>query len=323
MGDMELTEPQRRTLEQLIGTDERPSFPADLAQRLRDRIEEAVRGLELLEPLWLGKEKLKDLARCEGKFHSAVVGEAPPFEHSSKSAAGVLLHKAVEVEVGSREPLDPHAIADVAVGRVLEREERFRLYWVQLSAPEQDELLMEVVRRMTLFQGSFPPLRQLRRQLAPVSEMKARTELLGGDLVLSGQIDLVLGLADQLDPTRATRLAIDLKNGGAYPEFAEDMRFYALLLTLRFGVPPYRVASLFLESGSWQAEDVTEELLQHAADRTIAAARSAAALINGRPAALTPGVYCAWCPRAPVCPAADLSSSADDLSEPIVGSATA
>ncbi len=323
MGGMELTEPQRRTLEQLIGTDARPSFPADLSQRLRDRIEEAVRGLELREPLWLGKDKLKDLARCEGKFHAVVVGDAPPFEHSSKSAAGVLLHKAVEVEVGSRTPLGPHAVADVAVGRVVEREERFQVYWRELSAPEQDDLLMEVVRRMTLFQGSFPPLRELRRELAPVSEMKLRTELLGGDLVLSGQIDLVLGLADQLHPTRATRLAIDLKSGGAYPEFAEDMRFYALLLTLRFGVPPYRVASLFLESGAWQAEDVNEELLQHAADRAIAAARSAAALIHGREAVLTPGVYCAWCPRAPVCPAAELSSSGEGVPEPVAGPATA
>jgi len=88
------------------------------------------------------------------------------------------------------------------------------------------------------------------------------------------------------------------------------MRFYALLLTLRFGVPPYRVASLFLESGQWQSEDVTEELLQHAADRAIAAARSAAALLNGRAAVLTPGVYCAWCPRSSVCPSAELSPRA-------------
>ncbi|MGZ5213705.1 MAG: hypothetical protein ACXWXM_08330, partial [Actinomycetota bacterium] len=92
---MELTDPQRRTLEQLIGTDPRPTFPADLAQRLRDRIEEAVRELELPDTLWLGKEKLTDHGRCEGKFASAISGEAPPFEHSAKSAAGVLMHRAV------------------------------------------------------------------------------------------------------------------------------------------------------------------------------------------------------------------------------------
>jgi hypothetical protein len=167
---------------------------------------------------------------------------------------------------------------------------------------------MEVVRRITMFQGSFPPLKELRRELTPISEMPVRAELLGGALILSGRIDLVLGAPDRLEPTRATRLAIDLKSGNAYPEYPEDLRYYALLLTLRFGVPPYRVASLFLESGEWQAEDVGEVALQHAADRVIAAARAAASLWNGREPELTPGVYCGWCPRSQVCPVAQISS---------------
>ena len=304
---MDLTDPQRRTLEQLIGTGPRPTFPGDLAQHLRDRIEEAVRGLDLAERLWLGKEKLNDHARCEGKFHALVTGEAPPFEHGPRSAAGVLLHKAVEVEVGSRDPLDPHAIAQRAAERLLDRDERFAEYWRDLDRTQQEDVLMEVVRQVTLFQGSFPPLRELRRDLAPVSELGVKAELLGGALVLSGRVDLVLGVPDRLDPARATRLAIDLKSGGAHAEYPEDMRFYALLLTLRFGVPPYRAASLFLESGEWQAEDVTEEILRHAADRVVGAARTAAALSNGREPVLGPGPYCAWCPRNAVCPAAQLA----------------
>ena len=67
------------------------------------------------------------------------------------------------------------------------------------------------------------------------------------------------------------------------------------------------MASLFLESGEWQAEDVGEVALQHAADRVIAAARAAAALWNGREPELTPGVYCGWCPRAEACPVAQIS----------------
>ena len=59
-----------------------------------------------------------------------------------------------------------------------------------------------------------------------------RAELLGGVLVLSGKIDLLLGAPDRLEPMRGTRLAIDLKTGGAYPSYVEDNRFYALLLTL-------------------------------------------------------------------------------------------
>ena len=302
---MQLTDPQRRTLQQLIGTGERPVFPADLPQRLRDRIEEAARGLDLPDALWLGKEKLNDLGRCEGTFQSKISGEAPPFEHGRASATGVLQHRAIEVVVGAREPLDPHAAVDLAVDRIVEKEERFAEYWRALPEPDRDEIHMEVVRRTILFETSFPPLRELRRDLAPATELSVRAELLGGSLVVSGKLDLLLGVPDRLEPMRATRIAIDLKTGGAYPAYAEDNRLYALVLALRFGVPPYRVASFFLESGTWQAEDVGEELLFHAADRVIDAARSAAALRNGREPALKPGPWCAWCPRLQVCPAAD------------------
>jgi hypothetical protein len=299
---MLLTDPQRRTLDRLIGTSERPVFAPDLRQRLVDRIEGAARELELREPLWLGKEALNQLGRCEGRFAARLEGEDPPFEHSIHTAAGVLVHKAIEVDIGARDGLEPHSIALTAAERLTQREERFAEYWRARSSPEQEELLMEVVRKVTLFQGSFPPLRELRREMAPVTELPVKAQLLGGDLTLSGKIDLVLGVPDRLEPSRATRLAVDLKTGGAWPEYAEDMRFYALLMTLRFGVPPYRVASLFLDSGEWQA---AEETLFHTADRVIAAARSAGALLGGREPTLTPGSWCGWCPRAFVCPSAE------------------
>jgi hypothetical protein len=302
---VQLTDPQRRVWDRLIGGGERPTFAPDLAQRLRDRIEGDVRELELPEPLWLGKEKLNDASRCDGLFAAKILGEAPPFEHTGRTAVGVLLHKAIEVEVGGREALDPHSIALIATERLVAKEERFVEFWRDRSDPERDEVLMEVVRRLTLFQATFPPLRELRRDLSPVPELAAKAELLGGDLVLSGKIDLVLGVPDRVRPNLATRLAIDLKTGGAYPEHAEDMRFYALVMTLRFGVPPYRAASLFLESGEWQAEEITEQVLFHAADRVVAATRSAAALAMGRDPSLSPGPWCGWCPRALACPAAD------------------
>jgi PD-(D/E)XK nuclease superfamily protein len=309
---MQLTEPQQRTLDQLIGT-HRPVFPTDLAQRLRDRIEEAARGLELHDVLWLGKERLNDLDRCEGTFWSKLSGEAPPFAHSRSTAVGVVQHRAIEVAVGARDDLDPHEIASLAATRTADREERFAEYWRELSSSEQDDLLMEVARRTLLFEGSFPPLRELRRELAPAVEVPMKAELLGGSLVVSGKVDLMLGRPDRTQPLRAQRLLIDLKTGGAYPEHAEDNRAYALVHTLRFGVPPYRVASFFLEGGTWQVEDVHEELLFHAAERVIAAARSAAALRGGRDADLRPGRWCAWCPRADQCPAADPGPDAPSL----------
>ncbi len=281
-------------------------FPADLAQRLRDRIEAPARSLDLPETLWLGKEKLNDLGRCEGAFSSKIAGEAPPFEHGRASATGVLQHRAIEVVVGARDPIDPHTAAELSVRRTVEKEERFADYWAGLQPSDRDDIQMEVVRRTILFEGSFPPLRELRRELTPATELSVRAELLGGALVVSGKLDLLLGAPDRLEPMRATRIAIDLKTGGAYPQYAEDNRLYALVLALRFGVPPFRVASFFLEGGTWQAEDVDEGTLFHAADRVVEAARSAAAIHNGREPALTPGPWCGWCPRLHVCPAADL-----------------
>ena len=93
---MELTDPQRRTLEQLIGTGPRPVFPSEIAQRLRDRIEEAVRGLDLPETLWFGKEKLTDSARCEGKFQAAISGEA---REDFNAAFGKAFRRAYEAQV--------------------------------------------------------------------------------------------------------------------------------------------------------------------------------------------------------------------------------
>lgn len=297
---LELTSAQRRSVEGLIGSGERPVFPPDLAQRLRDRLEEAVRAAELRAPLWLGKSNLSDLGRCPGLFDAVRAGERGPFAFSTRFAAGRLAHKAIELEVAGREERDPHALVEGAVERLVE-DDAFRAYWDGLDGLRRDETLMESAKTLELFRSTMPPLRLLRRELSPSTEWHVRAELLGGGLVLSGTLDLVIGSGSDGEPWRATRLAIDLKTGRAWPEHAEDMRFYALLLALRFGVPPYRVATLYLDSGEWQAEDVDERTLSRAADRVIEAVRAAAASDGGRSQPLRPGPFCRWCPRSATC----------------------
>jgi hypothetical protein len=304
---LELTPPQRRTLDGLIGSGDRPTFPPDLVPRVRDRIEEAARTVELAEPLWLGKSHLADLGRCPGLFESVRRGERGPFAFTPRFAAGRLAHKAVELEVAGREDRDPHGLVEDAAERLRE-DAAFRDYWDGLEPLRRDESLMDAAKTLELFRSTLPPLRRMRRELAPSTEWHVRVELLGGALMLSGQLDLVLGAASAAEPNRATRLAIDLKTGRAWPEHAEDMRFYALLLSLRFGVPPYRVATLYLDSGEWQSEDVTARVLERAADRVVEAVRAASASESGRPLPLRPGPYCTWCPRAATCPEA-LSAS--------------
>jgi len=306
---LELTSAQRRTLDGLIGTAERPLFPSDLVPRLRDRIEEAARAFELPEPLRLGKSNLSDLGRCPGLFDAVRAGERGPFAFTARFAAGRLAHKAVELEVAGRIDRDPHGLVEEAADRLAE-DDAFDAYWEGLDPLRRDEALMDAAKTLELFRATLPPLRMMRRELAPSTEWHVRAELLGGSLVLTGTLDLVLGAAQPGEPARAARLAIDLKTGRAWPEHAEDMRFYALLLALRFGVPPYRVATLYLDSGEWQAEDVEARMLGRAADRVIDAVRAAAASQAGRAAPLRPGPYCRWCPRSLTCPSSTVAGTA-------------
>ena len=243
---LELTPAQRRTLDGLIGVASAPGFATEVVQRIRDRIEEVVRAAELREPIWLGKSNLNDLDRSGGLFEAVRAGEREPFAFSARFAAGRLAHKAIELEVAGREERDPLVLVEAAVER-LSDDDAFRTYWESLDPIRRDEGVMEGTKILELFRSTMPPLRLMRRQLAPSTEWHVRAVLLGGELVLTGALDLVLGSGWEDGPGRAARLAIDLKTGKAWPEHAEDMRFYALLLALRFGVPPYRVATMYLD----------------------------------------------------------------------------
>lgn len=251
-----------------------------------------------LPPIWVGKRRLQEHDRCEGLLEAGLLGEGPQFEHSAGSAAGTLFHKAIEIDVATERGFDARTVCDRAVER-LGSDAAFAGFWHGLDPFDRAEVLVDAGRRLTLFRDSFPPLR---RGWAPQSEFRLRYRLAGGRVVLSGAPDLVMG--------RTRRLVIDLKSGGAWPEHAEDMRFYALLIALRCGVAPYRVATFFLDSGEWQAEDVTGRVLERAADRTASTILSAWRMLGGQVPVLQPGRHCGRCPRRSACPAVTGESGA-------------
>jgi len=294
---MELTPAQHRTLEQLIGLGSTPPFVPELAREVRRSLEDrlAAAGVvpDMGDPIWLGKHRLNDRQRCEGLFQAGLHREGPPFEHSHVTASGRLFHKAIELDVATERAFDPFSVCERAARSAAEQDGSFGRYWDARDPFERGDLLADAGRHLSLFRDSFPPLL---RRWAPQPELYVKVVLAGGRVILSGAPDLVLG--------RTRRLAIDFKSGRAWPEHPEDMRFYALLLLLRTGVPPYRVATFFLDSGEWQAEDVSEQTLERASDRVIAAGRTAAELAAGRGPELATGPYCPRCPRSSACPAA-------------------
>src|SRR2546430_7886323 len=174
---MELTVVQQRTLEDLLDPGDGAVFDSGLVSRLRGRIAleaEAARpgGVRIR----LSKERLNDHVRCEGLFRAGLAGERPPFGHSLQSAAGTLLHKCIELEVGAREELPAHELGFAAAERLAE-DRGFGSYWRELPALDQDELVLEATRRLQLFPATLPPLRTIRRRLAPVDAVAVAARL--------------------------------------------------------------------------------------------------------------------------------------------------
>jgi hypothetical protein len=297
MGTIVLTPAQERTLEQLLGASRpRPVFGQDLSDRLRDRIVSGLRGMSFPEGFWMGKARVTNHSRCEGLLLADLEGQTT-FVHSPKSAAGRIAHRAIEIHAPRQSVVAPVDLVERAAERLPEADRDFADYWETLDELDRSDVLGDSIRMVESFQAAFPPL----RGWAPVTEMWVGCDL--GPVSVSGRIDLVLGRDDPEVPMRAQRIAVDLKGGQARPQHAEEMRLYALLMTLHRGVPPFRVATFFLDSGQYQPEDVTEETLEHAADRVVAAARAASGLLAGDEPRLSAGGYCGWCPRREGCPA--------------------
>jgi hypothetical protein len=120
-------------------------------------------------------------------------------------------------------------------------------------------------------------------------------------------------------------LIVDFKTGRMQRMHIDDLRFYALLETLRVGVPPFRLATFSLDSGTWVAEDVDEDILLATVRRVVAGVRKLAELgplaTDSRQPLLTPGPACRWCPAGPECPGARqlLAAGDDDIALALAG----
>ncbi len=118
-------------------------------------------------------------------------------------------------------------------------------------------------------------------------------------MVLSGRVNLTLG-SPRGD--RAGKVLLDLKTGGFKPADLDDVRFYALLETIRLGVPPRMVAGYYLDAGTSHTEVVTEGLLDAALARTVGGVqRLADLLLDEAEPVLRTGHACRWCPIASDC----------------------
>lgn len=295
-----LTPAQAEVLAVLRARDRpRPSVDPGLRAALRGRLESELAPLAgtLAEPVFVHKGALGQVHSCEA-HHLAEA--AAPFEWSLRSARGTVAHKAIELSIHRRGDAFPLELVDEALDRLADDPDAtIASFLVGLSEGERAELRSEVNDMVSKFRELWPPLRP---RWAPRTESRLRAELCGGMVQLSGKVDLALGTASGTTPGA---LVVDLKTGGSYSGHLDDLRFYALLETLRVGVPPFRLAGYYLDAGTFLTEEVTGEVLEAAVLRTVAGVRAILELRLGlRSASVTANPACRWCRIRQGCPGA-------------------
>lgn len=296
----ELTPAQRRTLEALGATGaQRPIFDEGIGPRLRADLEaglaETVGELGPDEVLSISKHLLGRVHGCEVRL---LVEEAAgdEFTVTVPIARGSIAHKAVELGIHwAGEPL-PLDLVDEAMASLAATDHWLTDFLQTCTEAERAELRSSAGDRVAKFFETFPPLEARWR---PVTESSQVVELAGGRIRLRGKVDLTLGTPRGM---QAGKVVIDLKTGTPNPVHRDDLRFYALLDTLRLGVPPRLVASYYLDLAEPRTEPVTEAVLDAALARTIDGVRRLTALRAGvAEPVLRPSGACRWCPHLAAC----------------------
>ncbi len=297
-----LTPRQQETLARLgAKRSERPRFDASLRDDLRSLLDAELAGPASALPdgatLFVNKHALATIHGCEARWHAEELDTA--FAVSPPIVRGVVAHKAIELGINRRPGTDlpaPGDLVDAAMAS-LERSEQWMSDWLRTcDDAERAEVRSGAVARVTDYEDVWPPLASRWR---PATEVKVRADLAGGRITLSGRVDLAIGRPEGLV---AGKVIVDFKTGGPSLVHREDLRFYALVETLRLGVPPRAVATSYLESGELQVEDVTVGVLEAAAARVVdGASRMVAIRHHDHPPRTRPSPACRWCRALPDC----------------------
>ncbi len=304
----ELTPVQLRVLDDLMARGRpRPRFAPALATHLRRQLEDTITpllGAARVGPitddgaLWVTKGVLSRVHACE-VHHLDEVSE--PFAWNAGNARGTVAHRALELTLSTRDAAAPLDLVDRALESLGADDPRgvLRPWLAEATAVEVADLRAGANDAVSKFVECWPPLKA---SWTPRTETRIGTDLCGGRVVLRGKVDLVLG---QARGDEARGLVVDLKTGRAYSTHLDDLRYYALVQTLRVGVPPFRVASYYLDTATFHHEDVTADTLAIAVRRTVDGVRKLTELSQGRNPTITPGPQCGWCRRATSCEGPD------------------
>lgn len=283
-----LTPTQERTLALLRRPDEPIVFDEEFIDHLLGTAAGEIAALSARlqgETLWVSKGFLAKVHGCE------VLHLAPDdFAWKPSTAAGFVAHKAIELSLNWRGEPHPAVVVDEAIARLADQADGRGAFIAGLSDADHAELRSRAIDRTTKFLQDFPPLPVASH---PVLEAAVKWKP-PGTIELSGKVDLQVGRPQG----RESRLLIvDFKSGSRSVHHRDDLRFYALVQTLRQAVPPRKLVTYYLDYADSETEDVTEGTLQAALQRMLdGIERHVELTVEGRSPVKRPGFACRWCP---------------------------
>ena len=283
---------QRDVLDRLGATKaDRPRFDpglsAALLAELEARLAPIVRRLEEGETLWLAKHQLDAIHGCEVRFLDE---EEQAFEWNAPKARGAVAHKAIEVLTMRTDALEPLDAVDEAIASLSNGGGTLGDWLRTCGETARAEVRGEANTRVAAFVESWPPLEKRWR---PVLEGRLRLDLFDGRVTLAGKPDLTIG---QGQGDVAGKVIVDFKTGGQHVGHVADLRFYALIDTLRLGIPPRLLATAYLDSARIMTETVTTDSLWSSVDRVVdGAGRLVTLTAKERDPVVQPGPACRWC----------------------------
>lgn len=293
----ELTPAQQRTLDVLRRSGEPLVFDPELIDDVRERtragLDELAARLPDTEdhPVSITKHLVARVHECERAFLAP-----DDFSWNPARAKGQVAHRAIQLLVHWPGVPVPSDLVDEAIARLADEHWTLGEWIAGLGPADRADLRGHAVDLVIKFVESFPPLD---RRWRPATE-SASLWPPDGRIQLRARVDLTLGVPQGRE---SRKVIVDLKSGRAVPRHREDLRFYALVETLAREVPPRLLCSYYLDASSAQVEEVNEGVLLSAVRRTLDAVAKVVELrYEGRPATVSPGPFCRWCPVLPDCP---------------------
>jgi hypothetical protein len=282
-------------------------FPKEFVDDLVSQARQAMAELSARlagEAMWVSKSRLASVHGCEVKHLLP-----SDFEWTPATLAGSVAHKAIELALNWRGEPTPAAAVEEALGRIADGNDQKGLAVSGLGDGDWADLRGRAVDRVTKFMHDFPPLPPAAH---PVLEATAKWKPTG-TIELTGKVDLAVGRPEG----RESRvLIVDFKTGNRAAHHRDDLRFYALVQTLRQQVPPRKIASYYLDYSEADTEDVTEGMLLSALARTASGIeRHIELTVEGASPVKKVGVACRWCPLRNDCPEGRvyLNTDGDDI----------